>query len=262
MWNLILPIATAFLGIFYLAKDWEAHKASWRRLTVLLLIIAASIGGAVNNYYSEEKISALKASVDAANKSQQDNTQLFMDAFNKFSEKIGDLQSKVDNADLKQEVVQLSKELATTQKALISPKATLDFSFEKKLEAPVIRQVTLPVIDNIVHVAFTLENMTDITALDAFFNVIICQTCKFASEPKNSQQLTGQPDTERHIKLGTIHPKTMLAVMSVDIRVPPNFDAMQFTVNHRCTNCTIPELKYMTGIVNLKRSIVSPVISK
>jgi hypothetical protein len=262
MWNLIFPIATAFLGILYLAKDWDDHRTSTRRLTVLLLIIAAGIGGAVTSYYSEEKVTALQASVDAANKSQQDNTQLFMDAFSKFSDKVSDLQSKVDNADLKQEVIQLSKDLASTKKALISPKATLDFSFEKKLEAPVIRQVTLPVIDNVVHVAFTLENMTDISALDAFFNVIICEKCKFASEPKNSQRLTGQPDTERHIKLGTIHQKTMLAIMSVDIRVPPDTDGMVFTVNHRCTNCTIQELKNMTGIVNFKRSIVSPVTGK
>jgi hypothetical protein len=77
--NYILHIATALLALLYLAKDWEGHKKSWRRLVVLGLIFLIGTGGIFNTYYTnkridlqhdndQKRIAGLKEAVDIANK--------------------------------------------------------------------------------------------------------------------------------------------------------------------------------------------------
>ena len=197
MLNYLLPITTAFLAFLYLLKDWDAHKKSWRRVAVLCLIIAIGIGGAVNNYYAEEryrrdqeKIAGLQKAVETANKSQEDNTKQFVDAFGKSSQKVADLQTEVSTAGLQKTADQLKTELAATQKALIQPKAILTFTFAKpRNDAPAIRKVVLPVKNDIVHVEFTVENETDTPALDGELTIIISDNCKFTSEPPHFRKL-------------------------------------------------------------------------
>jgi hypothetical protein len=103
--NYILYIATALLALLYLAKDWEGHKKSWRRLVVLGLIILIGTGGIFNTYYTNKKIdrqhdndqkriAGLKEAVDTANKNQEDNTRQFVNAFGKLSQKVSDLKAK------------------------------------------------------------------------------------------------------------------------------------------------------------------------
>jgi hypothetical protein len=112
--NYALPIAAAFLALLMLAKDWDAHRTSWRRVAVLGLIIATGIGGAINNHYTKKKsdaqhqldqnqIAGLQKAIDTANKNQQDNTEQFVDAFGKLFQKVSDLQTQVKTADLRKQ---------------------------------------------------------------------------------------------------------------------------------------------------------------
>jgi hypothetical protein len=66
MWNYILPIVVAGLAGLQLAKDWEAHKASWRRVAVLGLIMASGIGAAINNYYVSKRNSEAQRKLEDA----------------------------------------------------------------------------------------------------------------------------------------------------------------------------------------------------
>lgn len=112
MLNWLLPIAFAVLAVFTLVKDWTAYKKSWRRLVILGVIVATGIGGAINNWIRDEdvrvqtdklrgEIVGLKASVEIAQRSQEDNTKQFVQAFGKISEKVSDLQSQVKTEGLK-----------------------------------------------------------------------------------------------------------------------------------------------------------------
>ena len=261
MLNYLLPITTAFLALLYLLKDWDAHRKSWRRVAVLCVIIAIGIGGTVNNYYAEkryqldqEKIAGLQKAVETANKNQEDNTKQFVDAFGKLSQKVADLQTEVSTAGLQKTADQLKAELAATQKALIQPKAILAFTFAKSwIDLPAIRKVTLPVKNDIVHVEFTVMNETDTTALDGELTIIICDDCKFASEPPLFVKLPGQRDTHRILKFDRIFAKTELKILSADIQVPSHIDAIEFGVVYRCKNCIIPEPKANAGIIVLDR---------
>src|SRR5260370_14289159 len=114
MWNYILPISAAFLALLQLAKDWGAHKTSWRRVTVLVLIVAIGLGGAINSYYTDRKsavqhlsdqnqIAGLQRAVETANKNEQENTKEIVNAFGKLSQKVSDLQTQMSTAGLRKE---------------------------------------------------------------------------------------------------------------------------------------------------------------
>jgi hypothetical protein len=102
MWNYVLPVGTALLAVLQLAKDWGGHQTTWRRVMVLLLIVALASGGAVNNFYThlraeaqhardQSEISSLRTSVETANANQEANTKQFVDGFGRLSQKVSDL---------------------------------------------------------------------------------------------------------------------------------------------------------------------------
>jgi len=265
MLNWLLPIAFAVLAVFTLVKDWTGYKKSWRRAAVLGLIIAIGVCGAINNWIRDEdvrdqtgklrgEIVGLKASVEIAYKSQQDNTEKFLKQFDRMTRQVSDLQSKVKTEELQKEAAELKAQLAATQKALVQPKAGLIFSFAKPyLGAPAIRAVTLPVKDGVVHVEFTMINLTDVPALDGEVTIEICNDCKFASEPSEFRKLPGMKDTRRIYSFDRILQRTQLKNLSADIEVPPKGDMMQFGVFYRCQNCIIPSNESSIGIVTLDR---------
>jgi hypothetical protein len=139
MWKYIPTLATAFLAVLQLAKDWGAHQTTWRRAVVLSLILCLGVGGAINTYYSDRKavaqhaadqkqIAGLQKAVETANADQENNTKHFVQSFTGLSRQLSALQSQVDTAGLQKEAARLRTELESTQKALTPPKAELEFS--------------------------------------------------------------------------------------------------------------------------------------
>ncbi len=126
MLNYMLPIAAAFLAALQLAKDWGAHQTTWRRVVVLSLIVLVGIGGALNNYYSgrkaskqhdddQRRIAALKQAVDSANENQKINTEQFVDALGKVSQKVSDLQTRVRTEELQKQLAFVQDDLQNMQ---------------------------------------------------------------------------------------------------------------------------------------------------
>jgi hypothetical protein len=68
MLSYALHIATTFLMLLYLAKDWESHKRSWRRITVIILIVLIGVGGCINTYFGNKDTSELKTELEATRK--------------------------------------------------------------------------------------------------------------------------------------------------------------------------------------------------
>jgi len=260
MLNYLLHIATVFLALLYLAKDWDSHKKSWRRLAVLILISVIGIGGAVNTYFTnkmneyqhhvasrqriedKKQIAALKSAVETANINQENNTKQFVRAFELLFQKVSNLQAQVKTAGLKQEAEQLKAELRANQKAMTPPKARLTFTFPKpRIDDPPLHTITLPVIDDVVHVEFRIKNETDVTAQDVEITLLICDKCKFHTEPSAFSKIPGQDETRRTMKFARMYSKTESENMSVNIKVPPNLYGMGFGITYRCTNCMTPE---------------------
>lgn len=258
MLNYLLYIITVLLGVISLIiKDWGAYRKSSIRFVVLFLIVMSGLGGAVIQYFSDiraekkeqkaqeqyqedqKKMAGLKESVETADKNQQENTKQFVDAFSRLSQKMSDLQTQVKTAELKKEVAELQAELQKTRKALNLPKTVLTFTFGKPdLDNPPIRTVTLPVKNDVVQVEFAIRNETDIPALDAEINIVICDTCKFASEPPQSTKIP-QIESRRFIRIPQILPRTV-GIMITDIQVPRAAVSIDFGITYRCRNCTVP----------------------
>jgi hypothetical protein len=111
----------------------------------------------------------------------------------------------------------------------------------------------LPVKDGVVHVVFVVCNDADIPALDGGVSLIICDACKFASEPPQFIKVPGEEEPRRLRKFEQILPKTVSQDFTADVQVPPNLDSMEFGIDYRCRNCIIPELHANMGIVYLDR---------
>lgn len=266
---IIIPL---LLLLALIIKDWDAYKKPWVRFLVLSLIILSGAIGIINQRFSDiraekkeqkaEKqhqadqieITGLKEAVIASTRDQENNTTHFLEEFGKLSQKMSDLQTQVKTAELKKEVAELQAELQKTQKALNPPKAVLTFTFERPGGGPrPLRTVTLPVKDNVVHVEFAVRNSTDTPALDGEIIVIICDACKFASEPPELIKLSGQKETIRTYKFDRIFPMGELKTLNADVQVPPNLDSIEFGIDYRCRNCIIPEPHANIGIINLDR---------
>jgi hypothetical protein len=252
--NVALCLINTILAILYLAKDWEAHKKSWRRVVVLCLIVLTGLGAAINTIYQDKKteekqqadkkqIATLQQSVLTANKNQQDNTEKFLTSFDKMSLKLVDLQTQLDKAGLQKEAAQLKEELTATKKALTPPKAALTFSLIKPLNinALPVQTVTLPVKNGVVHVELHILNQTDITALDGDFIIEICNKCKFASEPSGFTKLSGMHDVQRSYSFNHIWAKSVLKTLSIDILIAPYISSFEFDFHYRCSNCVLKE---------------------
>jgi hypothetical protein len=247
----ILPICASILAILLLIKDWDALKYNYLRFSALGLIILLGFGGSLNSYFSEKRndrqrqqdniqLTKLQQALDTSEKNRQSNTQQFLTEFDRLSEKVNNLQTQVKTTEFKKKVTNLQADLESTRKALIAPKAALTFTFPKPHnDAPAIHAITLPVKDNVVHVDFTITNDTDTPALNGELTVIICKSCEFASESIEFKKMAGE-NNKRFYIFDHIFPKAILKNFSVDVRVPPSINSMQFGISYRCNTCIAP----------------------
>jgi hypothetical protein len=254
MWNYAIPLLTALLALLQLVKDWGAHKATWRRALVLLLIVGLGIGGMVNAYKNGKKvdeqaqraeeqastIKALTAAVETANASQVQNTKVFTDSIEHFSTKLTKLETGIQTADLRDEADHLRAELTKTQKALVTPQAVLTPGIDDRQQPDnpqfstyVIAQKGQPFSFNV-----SIWNHSGVSARAGSLIVRICSVCKFHSEPPGFTHIQGQPDYERTMQFGLLAPSTRFETIPLEIDAPD--DMQRFTVAFRsvCEPCT------------------------
>jgi len=275
MLNYILPILTALVAVFQLAKDWTAHQTHWRRGTVIGLIVLLTIVGTVNVYYTNKRasdqrqkdhteITALTTAVETANKNQEANTKQFVDAFGKMSQQVSDLQTAITTEALQKRLANVQLDLQNMQKALApGPKAKLLFTFfpfnngVMGIEPAVaITDVTLPLNpDGTVHFEFTVLNLTDVDAMDGQYTLIICDACTFAKETQGFTRLEGRPDTERYTSFAKIPAKSQGPILGkIDLFVPIGFDTIPIGLIYRCHTCDVPQLREgLSGTIHIRR---------
>jgi hypothetical protein len=266
---LLILVAGAFTAV-QLLKDWHAYKHGTLRTAAVVLLLVFAVLNLVGRYLDEgakqadkqrqaEATSRLEGRVTAANEAQKANTKLFLDSFNRLSQRVGDLQAQVKTEDLQRKLASVQKELQVTAKALApGPKAKLVFSFFPPLTVQgrsVPRtDVTVPVnSDGSAHVEFTVLNPTLVDAMAGSFILHICQGCKFAKEPQYFTKLGGAPDTERWMGFDRFLPLTQQPSLPVDVIPNPSSTAFEMGISYRCHACTLEE-GLSTGVVHLDRS--------
>lgn len=271
MLNYFLPIAASLIALLQLAKDWSAHQTSWRRGSVLALIVLFGAGGAINSYYSNQRatkqhtadqaeIAGLKTGVETANHAQEANTKQFVAAFSKLSKDVRDLQTQVTTEKLQSRLTSVQAELQKTQMALApGPKAELSFTFypfpnsQPGQPITLVTDKTLPVsADGSVHVDFEIVNATDTDAVDSEVDFQICNGCRYAKEPEGLKKLPGLSETQRYLYMNNLLAKTAYRTLSVDVLPPPLTEGFFVGIEYRCHTCVLPK-QPSGGIVHILR---------
>ena len=253
----ITVIVLAAAGVW---EDFLAKKSLTRRVVMSLILLIASIIVVVNQHETDKqhdtdvgKISVLTTAVQKANETQQANAKEFSAAqeasrkqflgeFDTLSKRVADLQAGIKTANLQKEADQLRADLQATQKALDTPKATLEFSFEPASDSA-IHTVSLPQDSSgNVAVQFTVINPSNANALDGFIALQICDQCTFVKEPDHFRKLHGQKDTQRNYDFDRILPMQSLPTFEFTMHVPSPFRPTEIYVNYRCKTCVVPQV--------------------
>ena len=251
-----LSVATTGLAIIFICKDWGTFKSRWPRWCALVLTLSIGFLSIAILYKNDHEIGRLESALKTSNDNLIKTTQVFINAFDKLNKSFGDLKTQIKTEELRQQVETLQTELASTRKALIKPKANLALTFAKsETDDQNVRSKSLPVVNDVVHLEFSVINQTDTPADDVGVTFRISSGCEYAKEPKGFRKLEGQPENHRYRNFAQIPAKSRVPTMSVDIKVPSKADRMDVGIIYRCSNCDVPDPNnpMVIGKVYLKR---------
>jgi hypothetical protein len=247
MWSYAIPLLTAILASLQLVKDWGAHKATWLRASVLLVIVVLGIGGTINAHKNARKadeqagrIKALTAAVETANANQVQNTKVFTESIERLSTKLSKLETGIKTADLREEADHLRAELAKTQKALITPRAALKAGIVVSPTAPDDPQLFTHVFvpkGKPVSFEISLVNDSGISARSGALALRVCDVCKFHSEPPGFTHPHGQRELERTLSFEGVVAGTNLPTIPIEIDLADNLSQFPIALRCVCENC-------------------------
>ena len=220
-------VLSLFLALAVLITLWNIHEG--------------------NKQHGEDvgTIESLRTDLAQSTQLQRDNAKVFSDGqqaerkafqaeFDKMTDRVAQLQTQVATTDLKTEADKLQADLEATRKAMNPDKVSLTFSFIQRTSKP-IHTVAVQQTNNIVHLKFWVDNPTDTDALDGDLIIVICDDCKFRSEPAGSQHILGSPETQRNISFERVLAHTQLPTIEFDVEEHANpFSMAVFAVCHTC----------------------------
>jgi hypothetical protein len=184
------------------------------------------------------------------------NAKIFTESFSKLNDKFSDLQAKVKNQDLIDQLASTRAELLATQKKLEpKPKAVLEASFEeegslKTLQTPQ-KMTEAKVVNGVITVRLTLLNPSAVDGLNGMIKVAVCDDCKFAEEPALFQHLSDDVSQMREYDFQHVCSKTKLTAMTFKISVPDSVPSVLLGTVVICETCD--HRRDETFLVNLIR---------
>ena len=259
LWTYGAGLAAILLAFFSLAEDFYLKKGVGRRvsmsagLLIATVITLISIHGSDKQHSEDEgKVTELQAQVrqlggfvQAATETQVFttkqlsnaralDTKQFLGEFDKLSTRVTSLQTQVATTDLREEAAKLQADLQSTRKAMRPERATLTFSMDPGSDQPV-HTTALAQTDNKVHLKISVRNSTDADALDGDVVFMICDQCKYATEPSGAVHINGSPETQRNISFHQSLAHSGMPLIEFDVEAPSfPFQAAIFTMCHTC----------------------------
>jgi hypothetical protein len=255
---LLLTFSSVIAG-FTLAKDWKNHGSSWRRTVVLLLIVIVWIMGIVNIHSTKKQNLAdkeiLNGRIDGLNRTITEGQKQAIGTISHLTDRVADLQTKVETADLKKQVTKLQQELIENQRAMAPPpKARLFFNVggasPQYGQKPVLitsramngDHLTLP---------FDVIVTPDADAIDGYFALQICDQCRFASEPKGWVKIDGDLETRRNFAFQRYLADSATETFTVDIVPPSGATQINVGLEYRCKTCL--RIPLQTATISITR---------
>jgi len=247
---LLLTFSTLIAG-FTLAKDWNNHGTSWRRIGVLALIVGVWVLGIINITTTRAQNSAdkqiLNDRIDGLNRTIKEGQKQAIGTISSLTDKVSKLQTVVETAELQKQVTDLKEELIENQKAMAPPpKATLTIQIagDAVPETPTIPTVALSAtVDNHISIPVSFDNTTDADALDGFAAVFMCDGCIFVKEPPGWVHVDGAPVTQRNWDFLRILSKTKGPTFTFEILPPSLAKEFQMGFIYKCRTCSVHEMR-------------------
>jgi hypothetical protein len=221
-------------------------------VTILLSVLgifdihAARVAGsetatkaALDKRTSDAQIQSLQGEILGLRQDGVTNAKTFTDSFSRLNDKFNDLQSKVRNQDLMDQLASTKAELLTTQKKLEpKPKAVLESSFAEAAAEKIPQRITEAKVENgVISVHLTLYNSSDVDALGGAFKVIICDGCKLAEETPLFQHLPDDTSQTREYDFQHVFGKSKLPTMTFKFSVPDALPSVQLVTIVLCETC-------------------------
>jgi hypothetical protein len=208
----ILTILVSLLGIF----DIHAARVASRE---------AETEAKIEKRASDALIKSLEQQIGGLRQDGITNAKTFSESFSNLNDKFSDLQAKVRNQDLLDQLASTKTELQATQKQLEpKPRAVIESSFINQGPTTIpqtpVRMTEAKVANGVVTVFLTLFNSSDVDGLNGALKVVICDSCKFAEEPTLFQHLPDDPSQLREYDFQHVFHKSKVSAMTLKISVP------------------------------------------
>ncbi len=260
MLSYVLLIVPNIIAFFSLAKDWKSHSSHWRRVGVLACIVVLLIVGVFNlratnkqhesdkqellvqNKQLNQNIDSLKFDLHDSETKAQTQAADAATNLSHLTDKVVDLQTKIQTADLQKEAADLKAELAKTQKAMEKPKAEIALDLGENLidENEPRTTIELERTGDHLTIPYRFANFSKAVAENSFFEVVICDACSFAYDPEGAMK-RGDMDSPRSrtFSLGNMNGKTVSPAGKLDVYVPVQYTSFTLIVKTRCANCDV-----------------------
>jgi hypothetical protein len=225
----VLTILISVLGFF------DIHAAR-------VASTEAETKAAIDKQASNALVTSLQGQIVGLRQDGVTNAKTFTDSFSKLNDKFSDLQAKVKNQDLIDQLASTKNELLATQKKLEpKPKAILEASFADNVSnklPPSPQKTTEAKVENgVITVHLILYNFSDVDGLNGLLKVAVCDSCKFAEEPALFQHLTDDVSQLRELDFQHIFINTKLPLMTFKISVPDAVASVDLVTVVMCETC-------------------------
>ena len=268
-------VLTLAVAAFSLAKDWTGHKSSTRRLSVAVLIIllcsativqirssrqqSAKEKAALTNANQQlnNKIDNLNGQIQQGQQAAELSSKTFSDSIGHLTDRVADLQTKVQTADLRAEAATLLKELKNNQAAMApAPKASLTVYIDnQRVEANTVSEQTIKVASVDGHIRFKLRflNATDADALNGFNAIWICDNCILVKELPGWTHVDGAPPQQRNNVFESVLAQTEMPDYEFEI-LPPSFAKnVEFGFKSVCHTCASEPIQKVRLVFEIQR---------
>jgi hypothetical protein len=262
----ISPVFLTIIAILGIAKDSKEYKkradepgvsparGRLRKLMPVLLYILTGVllifglfdihgtrkgadDAKADRKTGEQQIETLQKTVSTGNTMLGQQRQDFLKQFSLMSDRVGQLQTQVKTADLQKQAAQLRNDLAATRKSLESPKAKLSFVLVSE-NGTMSKTVMLPRQANgTVRVKFSVENDTDVNAVDGVLVLMVCDACKIVGNPEGYTHLAGSPENTRNHPFVNVFAHSKTETFEAEIEPPASAPSFVLGIEYRCRSC-------------------------
>ncbi|HYB61963.1 MAG TPA: hypothetical protein VEH50_10860 [Methylomirabilota bacterium] len=144
---------------------------------------------------------------------------------------------------------QLKNATSVAKRGLVKDQfASLDFGFYPSSGNELSTSSEEPALltNGVVSIDLGVRGASSITAINGSFWIIICQGCKYASEPSGFVTVPGLDEHSRLMNFDRIFPHILIQKMTVVITPPPGVTRFDIAFKYACQNCAPdPPVQYV-----------------